>query len=350
MTDAPASPAEQAKSGLPPVDPNIRVPDAAKRASAAAEAAFAAAYKAPEPPADNQPQNTPQPPASAQSNPPPQNTPAGGNEPEEGSADWQHRYNSMRGRYAQQQQVNGMLQEQVSMLGDEVTRLTAVLNRKTIEAPPPPPREAPKLLTQQDVDAFGAELIDFSKRAAQEAILPILEREREERRQLEQRLRTTQQKSIYDTLDQALPNWRQVNNHPKFHQWLRLRDIYSGHGRKALLDQAFKAADAPRVLAFFRGFLAEEQATRPAPQDQPAGGAAPRQTAMDLSTLAAPGRARPASGTETRETSVSKPSFTRAQIAKFYDDVRKGAYRGRETEKSQYEREIFEAQAQGRVR
>ncbi len=122
-----------------------------------------------------------------------------------------------------------------------------------------------------------------------------------------------------------------------------------------MLNAAFQAADAPRVAAFFKGFLAEEVATgnAPAPQPEPGITSPPRQAAVSLDTLAAPGRAKPASGDSS--VPADKPVFTHAQIAQFYRNTReaglgKGPYAGREADRKRDEVAIFTAQAEGRIR
>lgn len=119
-----------------------------------------------------------------------------------------------------------------------------------------------------------------------------------------------------------------------------------------MLDAAYQAADAPRVLAFFTGFVNDEAiaAGNVAPAPTPEPPQAPRQAAVPLERLAAPGRARPAGGSDAPNVPADKPTFTRKQISVFYNDVRRGAYAGREAEKAAREREIFSAQNEGRVR
>jgi hypothetical protein len=53
-----------------------------------------------------------------------------------------------------------------------------------------------------------------------------------------------------------VPNWRQINDDPRFHQWLLMPDTYSGVIRDHLLKDAAHAANASRVISFFKGFLA----------------------------------------------------------------------------------------------
>jgi len=111
------------------------------------------------------------------------------------------------------------------------------------------------------------------------------------------------------------------------------------------LKAAYAANDAPRVLAFFNGFLAEEAAsTPPAPAPDPAAPVAPK---VPLETFAAPGRAKSAA---TPLVPPEKPTISRADVTKFYEDLRRGVYRGRDEEKARIEAMIFEANRDGRIR
>jgi hypothetical protein len=126
--------------------------------------------------------------------------------------------------------------------------------------------------------------------------------------------------------------------------------MLSGRVRQQLLNEAISAADAPRVISFFRGFLQEEQATghiEPSPAVQQA--PPPRTPAVDLGSLAAPGRARPATGGDA-SVPPDKPIYSRAQVKQLYEQHRKGAYVGREAEWARLEADMFAAQREGRYR
>jgi hypothetical protein len=69
---------------------------------------------------------------------------------------------------------------------------------------------------------------------------------------------------------------------------------------------------------------------------------------MQLETLAAPGRARPAPGDSS--VPAEKPIYTRAQIANNYALRRRGAFNGRETEWNTLEADMIAAGNEGRVR
>jgi hypothetical protein len=255
----------------------------------------------------------------------------------------------MRGRYEQADRTIAEMQNTLGQLGDEVMRLQQGQQQPQDHRPAPLPTPV-NPITEEDRRNYTPEFLDFVTRAARAAVAPDLDALSQQNQRVVQRVTQTQRASVYDKLDAEVPNWREVNVNPRFKTWCALRDLYSGQLRGVLLRNAFATADGPRVAAIFKGFLAEEQATGhvPAPQpvqQPPAPGHAP---AVPLEALAAPGRPNPAPGTDTL--GAEKPIFTRAQVAAFYADVRRGAYNGREDDKNSIEREIFAAQREGRVR
>lgn len=337
-----------------PVDPDVKVPDSVRRAAERANSHYGPAPgdtpAQPDPAvvdASAQPDPavaTPTAPAVPTSPPPPAPLPAPAEpvSPEQ----WEHRYNSMKGRYDATQRTIGEMQETISQLGDELVRTQQVLRAPRAPAPgntPPAP-----LLTPQDEEDYGKPLIDFAQRAALAAVAPKMTELENRNQELSQRLARSALTDMRADVTASVPNWREINRNPRFLAWLRLPDIYSGDVRQALLNRATQAADAPRVIAFFKGFLAEEEATGQSLAPQPEPPVAPRTPAIRLDSLTAPGKARPAGGNSAQ--SVDKPVFTRAQIAAFYADVRASRYAGREVDKDKLEREIFAAQADGRVR
>lgn len=351
--DAPAKP-------QPPIDTNVRIPDSVRRAAAAADAYYTQTPpKAPEPEPAPPPLPGPEPVKKAVPAPQPEPEPAPPPQPEPephdadvGTDQWEHRYRSMKGRYDAQLQINAQMQEQMGQLGDELVRTQAML-QQNFSAPPKTAPQTKTFLTPEDAQNYGTDLIDLTKRAAMDAVAPKLNELEQENQQLRQRVTQQSQMGVVQTLEQRVPNWREINRDPNFKRWLSLRDIYSGVVRKQMLDAAYQAADAPRVLAFFTGFVQDEAiaagTVAPAQPNEPPS-PAPRQPAVPLERLAAPGRARPAGGNDAPNVPADKPTFTRKNIADFYNDVRKGSYSGREQEKSAREREIFAAQAEGRVR
>jgi hypothetical protein len=123
-----------------------------------------------------------------------------------------------------------------------------------------------------------------------------------------------------------VPNWREIDRNPRWHDWLLGIDALSGEVRQALLNAAISASDLNRVVGFFRAFQNQEG------------------QAVDAGTSTALGaplrRTRPPSG---------KPTYTRELIKQLYDQHRRGAYRGREAEWARQEADIIAAGREGRV-
>lgn len=339
---------------LAPVDTTVSVPESVRRAAAAAEAAHKQAYQTPDPVVDPaaasvvdpataaataEPAAQPAPVAQPVAQPAPASEPAPA-----GDVDWEARYNSMKGRFDQSQRTIGSMQTQMSELGDELVRTQSLLTPRQ----QPQQQQPQRLLTDEDKATYGEDLINVVQRAAVEAVAPEINQLRQRNQQLERKVQQQDQNGIFAALDQAVPNWREINESDRFKAWCRLPDLYSGVLRGRLLNDAFRAGQSPRVAQFFRGFLAEEVATGQEPAPLPP--AVERTAAVPLETLAAPGRAKPATGADNTNPPADKPIITRAQISAFYDQVRRGAYAGRDADKARDEAIIFAAQREGRTR
>ena len=346
-----------------PFDPDT-IPEAVRKRAAAVDALYAKngngtdgqpaepppAPPSPEPPPAILPEaRAPQPPAPVEATTQPLTSqPAAADQtppPPEKDANWEHRYLAMKGRYDASQKTIGEMQEQMTQLGNELLQVQRTVTQT--RQPPPPPKS---YLTEQDVQNYGTDLVDFTRRAAADALAPTLAQIEQQNADLRERLAREARRGLDQRVELAIPNYREIDRDPRWHKWLLGVDVLSGRVRQTFLNEAISAADAPRVISFFRGFLHEEQATghlEPAPYSQPA--APPREPAVSLASLAAPGRARPATGGDA-SVPPDKPIYSRAQIARLYSDHRKGAYVGRETEWARQDADIIAAGREGRIR
>jgi hypothetical protein len=363
------------KNDLFPVDPNVTIPKHVRDAAAAADAIHKQAYEEPQPaPQTEQQQDQqvqqpepqaaqtvetqPQPQPQPQPQLPPDNYTGTPNAQELADSVWAPRYNSMRGRWESSQRQIGAMQEQMNDLAAELQRAQALLTNGGQRAPQPAPQQQQthkQLITDQDREDYGDGLIDVARRAAMEVVSPELDALRAENGELKKRVTTTAQSELRQSLAGQIPDWIAINRSDAFKRWLSLRNIYTGEVRGVMLNAAYAAADAPKVIAIFKDFINEVKATggelpsaRQEQQQQVPQPAAPRTPAIQLETLAAPGRARPAGGDANLP--ADKPTYTRQQIANFYADVRRSVYSGRETEKARIEADIIAAQSEGRVR
>lgn len=335
------------KKPLAASDQDVKIPPAVRAAAEKAEQIHQAAY-APTPvegdalpqpePAAPATSAAPQPDAVAPVAPAPASAPVPVSE-----ETWEHKFNSMKGRFDRERTINASLNERIANLEATIANMQA--------APVAPASEAKPLLTPEEVAEYGADFLDVVKRRAAEVVTPEVAALRKQIDELNRKLGnvdTHVEKSakaqMHDALNAAVPNWLEINKNEKFLDWLSLRDAYSGIIRQELLKQAYAANDTPRVLSFFKGFLAAEAAKAPSTATPDVPPTAPK---FPLAELAAPGRAKTAAPPPAP---VEKPIITRAQVTEFYADLAKGAYRGRDDEKASIEAMIFEANRDGRIR
>jgi len=343
---------------IPPVDPNVIIPGRVQAAAAAADAIHAQAYATHTPPPPQQQpvplpqQATPQP-QQATPQPQPQLDEARSNWD---ANQWMQHAKSMEGRFKQVKEQNDTLQGHMTELGEELIRAQSTMARPPVFAPPAPfspvPTPVQHFVTPQDIETYGEDFLNAAQRAALQAVSPKLQALESRNQQLERKLQKQSMVTIESELDREVSNWPQINLSPRFKNWLRLRDIYSGVVRSKLLNDAHVAGDAARVVSFFKGFLSEEDATGSTeflPTHEPTRQASPQTPGVELQMLAAPGHARPAAGSQPQ--SADGPQWiTRGQIKQFFENVRKGVYAGREQDYHNDQAFIFECQSAGRVR
>lgn len=340
-------------NNLSPIDTDVKIPAAVRAAAARSEEIIKAmnAGQNPEVTAEGNAEPAANPELSAEILAQPlaedkQTTPTP--QPQEKSGDeesWEHRYKSMKGRYDRSQ-------EQIRTLSEEIRNLQNVI--ATMQSAPSvqiPELSAERLITEEEEKDYGQDFLKVVGKKAREELTPVIKSYEAKIAELEARLQGVSgvmaqdtQAKMLATLDEKLPQWREINRREDFLDWLQLPDPYSGDIRHNMLKAAYAQSSASRVLAFFQGFLAEEAAVAPAKAEPDS--TVETVSKVPLANLAAPGRAKSAAGSGAP---AEKPIFTRAQIAKFYADIAANKYRGRDADKNKMEAQIFEAQREGRI-
>jgi len=344
-----------------PVDTNVRVPAAVLAAAARANEFYTAQEDTSGKPEASQEAQIELPlgDTSAPVEAPPAQEPAK-EPPAPPTESWEHKYNSMKGRYDSAEKRVQALTRQIQNLENVVA---------TLQAAPPPQQsqtrqssgERKRLVTDEEVTEYGDGFLDVVGRRAREEIAEELAELRAQNEQLQARLtgvgnqvQMTARERMFQNLSTEIPDWQDMNTDESFNRWLELPDPYSGAIRKNMLLGAYNRNDAFRVAAFFKGFLSEEAALAPAGQ-QPGPASAPQPGALQrktpLETFAAPGRARTAAAGAPPE----KPYFTRDQISKFYavksQAIAHGKWVGQEAKDGDaFEQRIFAAEREGRIR
>src|SRR5262245_41714839 len=126
-------------------------------------------------------------------------------------------------------------------------------------------------LTQADAQNYGHDLLDMAQRAAKHALGDDLARLAHANATLRRQVDNQMISTFEAMLDRALPNWRTVNQDPRWLTWLSGRHELTGQSRQRLLDDAVAQGDANRAVSIFAGFLNSYGATPapPPPTPQP---------------------------------------------------------------------------------
>lgn len=302
------------------------------------------------------------PPPAPPSPPPPPPPPPPAPPPEDAA---EHKYKVLQGKYnAEVPRLQRRVQEQDDQIRDlkqqmlNQQSLLASLNARS--TPPPPVVPAAPLVSPEEVTAFGADLIDVMGRVAKQTLLPEIEaRVKPVQQRIEQTEKGT--KAVQDAaardarakllalLQDAVPNYLQVNRDPEFISWLQEVDPYVGRLREDLLQEAYKANDGPRVVAFFKGYLAENAATTPPPPAPPPAPTPQTEAQRTMESLVAPGT--PKSGPGSAPTDAGKRVWTRAEIGALFQQIQSFSIKGRKVpdELRAQERDVMKAQKENRV-
>jgi hypothetical protein len=155
-------------------------------------------------------------------------------------------------------------------------------------------------LTQDDIANYGTDLIDVTQRAALHAVAPHLQNLEQQNAELQRRLAQEARRNLDQRVERAVPNFREVDRDPNWHQWLLGVDALSGCMRQQLLNGAVASGSESRIAAFFRKF---------------------QQEAGTSGSQTSPTRGR-------SQAHTGKPVYSREQIGRLYEQHRKGVLVG----------------------
>jgi hypothetical protein len=154
--------------------------------------------------------------------------------------------------------------------------------------------------------------------------------------QVQMEQKTSSENAFWNTLNQEVPNWNEINSNQDFQSWLLEIDGLTGINRQTYLEDAQKKLDVKRVVNFFNTWGQANGKVDDAREN--------RKAQTQLAKQVAPGRSRagqPVGG--------EGKTYSSSDIKKFFEDVRFGKFKGREDEKKRMERDIFVAQREGRI-
>jgi hypothetical protein len=259
----------------------------------------------------------------------------------------EQRYRTLQGMYNAD---TARLRAENKQLNDRLGQLEQLLSSMSAAPPQEHNTSVERLITEKDVEEYGDSIevmrrvsreeaaaanrriaeLEHMLRQVQTNVLPRVE-------QVAHRQAVTTEQTFWSDLSAMVPGWRDTNADQNFHSWLLEVDPMTGMTRQSHLEDAQRNFDARRVAAFFstwQGMNGQNVA-------QPNRDAA----ASQLGKQVAPGRSRGGSA----PTTPTSKTYSTKDISKFFDDVRRGMYRGKEAERDRIERDIFAAQRENRI-
>lgn len=280
-----------------------------------------------------------------------------GNREDPNSETYAQRWRTLQGQFnAEVPRLRGANKELQARVA-QLENLLSSLSSAPSAAPSAQPQSMQKLVTDDDVAEYG-ESIDMMRKVTREevgslqgkiaqlegvianltqsvsgSVIPQVQR-------VAQQQAASAEERFWSSLAQRVPNWQQINNDQDFQSWLLEIDPLTNTSRQTHLEIAQRDLDVNRVIAFFNAFTAASGKFAPQANAQP------NRSASELEKQIAPGRARGSAGGTANQTAKT---YTPEDIKKFFNDVRSGRYKGRETERDRIERDIFAAQREGRI-
>lgn len=220
-------------------------------------------------PAAQEGQPAPTPPATVE---PAAAVPAPAAAPAEDDGKWEQRYRTLKGMYdAEVPQLHAQVRE----LTASVSQLQAQLAAAATPAPAPAPTAS--LVTDEDVEAFGADLIEVQRKVAREVAAETrgdLDKLRAENAALREQVGRTGAQVAENTFDQQLhrlvPDFAELNNDPKWIAWLDEIDPILRGPRRVVAQDALSRGDVAGVAYYVDMFRNSSAPTNAAKGDKAA--------------------------------------------------------------------------------
>jgi predicted nucleic acid-binding Zn-ribbon protein len=227
-----------------------------------------------------------------------------------------------------------------------------------------------KTPTKDELENYGQDMFDIAKRyimadvtkalaALETRLLNKLESVNAAVGTTKNQVAQTAKERFLERLGEAVKDWQKIDSSQEFNAWLDEFDPLYNLPRRNALDMAVQSLNDVHTARIFTAFLSQqgvgESQSAKASGAAPASGTEPPEataqqptTGPTLEDFAAPGKPSPSQTPE-----PAKPGakvWTVAEIQSFYREVSRGAYRSRPEDKDRIERDIAEAQREGRVK
>lgn len=256
---------------------------------------------------------------------------------------WERRFKTLAGKYeAETPRLHQQIRDLQTQLESQAKALIELQSR-----PVPAPEPVKPLVTADDEESFGADLVNLMRRVASEATTTVadrmarLEAAASQINTLQQKVSEvstsqaqTAEERFYAKIAEAVPDWQEVDKDDRWLAWLGEYDPILGAPRQNALNAAGEAMDSGRIIAMFNQW----KALNVVPQQQAAA-----QTQAELQRQVAPSKSKATTATPATEKTWSADEYERA-----FDPRLRATMSNDEVAKLQAEAD--RAAAEGRVR
>ena len=253
---------------------------------------------------------------------------------------WERKYLTLKGMYdAEVPRLHAQMRE----VNQQVQTLIAENATVKAQSVAPEPVKAQTLITEQDKEAFGSDLLDLIDRATESKISGFRGREAELEAKIaelhgklgnvSERQGVSDKDRYQSALTAQMPDWEALNVDQGFLTWLAEVDPVYGMPRQYALNNAYESLDANRTAMIFKQY----KSMLPASQQQ--------QANRELQRQVAPTRSR----TSPAPTSAAeKRNYSQRDIEEFYSEWRRGLIDNDDAVRM--EKDIHAATIEGRIR
>ena len=235
------------------------------------------------------------------------------------------------------------LHQQVRELNGELGQIRKDIAAKPVE--PTKSKEKVSFVTDEDRAEYGEELLDVQRRVAQEVSQDYqgqIEQQNAVISQLQEKLASTGSQvgemDFSQRLQQAVPDWSQIDNDERWVAWLNEHDPMLRGQRRVLAQAAFDNGDVEAVSDYVKLWKASLGEPDVAKQN--------RKT--ELEKQVAPNRS--ANSTRTQSAAQNSKIYSTREVDNAWTKVRTLNTRGQYAEAEKLEAELTVAYMEGRVR
>jgi hypothetical protein len=245
--------------------------------------------------------------------------------------------------------LTGKYDAEVPRLHQQVREMTEATKRlqeelKALNVEPTKPKEKVSLVTDADRAEFGEELLDVQRRVAREVSQDYegrLEQQDAVIQKLEEKLQQTGNQvgevGFSQRLNQAVPDFPQIDNDERWVSWLNEHDPMLRGPRRVQAQQAFDAGDVEAIAHYvnlWKETLAAPTAAKP--------------NQAELEKQVAPNRS--ANSVRTQSTTQNSKIYSPKDADRAWNKVRTLNTRGQYAEAEKLEADLSVAYIEGRVR